>query len=262
MSTANSGLKLNEYNMRCPTFIPVSGTGYKLGDIKLTGVTEDGNSRVIFLNDGGATLKITPEMVGQDCYDAYKDADAVFKYYPSEGEYQGWYLGDDWDNSLFKLDDIVKIDPGHGFLIDVQDANANMQFAGQVDEGDEGEIALPHKFGEYNTLGNVTPKDIKIGDIVLDNVSEDGNSRLIFLNDGGATLKVTPEMVGQDCYNDYPNADAVFKFYPGDGWYLGDDWDEGKYLLNTVVPIPAGQAFLFDAQDSGSVVTIPSALKQ
>ena len=109
MSTANGGINFNEYNMRAPTFLPVTGTGYKLGDLKLTGISDNGYSRVMFLNKGGATAKITAEMVGEDCFKEYEGKSAIFKYYPSGDEYEGWYLADDWDYSMFILDDIVKI---------------------------------------------------------------------------------------------------------------------------------------------------------
>ena len=256
-----------------PTFLTVGANKVKLGDIKLGNVVA-GNSMLQFLNAYGATAKVTPEMIGQEAFDAFGAVDAMFTYATEEeaSGYDlpgGWYLPDDWDgDGAFQMNDVL-LKKGQGFVLKANDAGMTVTYAGQVDAGEEGEIALPYNADEKNIIGNITPVDLKLGDLVLGNVVA-GNSMLQFLNAYGATAKVTPEMIGQEAFDAFGAVDAMFTFateeeasgydLPG-GWYLPDDWDgDGAFPMNNI-PFPAGQAVVLKANDAGMTITLPSALK-
>ena len=119
------------------------------------------------------------------------------------------------------------------------------------------------------TFLNVGANNVKLGDIKLANVSG-GASKLQFLNRYGATAKATAAMIGEAAFAKFGAVDAVFIFItdeeageydlPG-GWYLPADWDdEGAFPMNNV-KLPAGKAFVIQANDAGMTITLPSALK-
>ena len=267
-------MKLDQKNTMAPTFLSVGANTVKLGDIKLANV-EGGKSKLQFLNAYGATANVTAEMIGAAAFAKFGAVDAVFIYITDEeaGEYDlpgGWYLPADWDDEGAYLMNNVILKKGQGFVLQASDAGMTCTYSGAVDPGDEGEIALPYNIDEKNLLGNVTPVDLKLGDLVLGNV-EGGKSKLQFLNAYGATDTVTPEMIGQAAFDKFGAVDAVFIFItpeeageydlPG-GWYLPADWDdEGAYLMNNV-KLPAGKAFVLQASDAGMTITLPSALQQ
>ena len=263
---------LNQKNALAPTFLTVGAERVKLGDIQLGNVVA-GNSMLQILNQYGATAKVTPEMIGQEAFNEFGAISAVFTYATTEeaSQYElpgGWYLPDDWNGEGKYLMNDVLLKKGQGFILEANESGMTITSSGAVDPGEEGEIALPLNINEKNMLGNVTPVNLKLGDIVLGNVVA-GNSMLQFLNAYGATAKVTPEMIGQEAFNEFGAISAVFTFatpeeasqYELDGgWYLPDDWNgEGKYLMNNI-PVLAGSAFILEANEAGMTITLPSAL--
>ena len=259
--------------MMAPTFLNVGVNNVKLGDIKLANVV-GGNSKLQFLNQYGATDKVTAGMIGQEAFDKFGAVYAVFTFATEEeasgyGIPGGWYLPDDWNGDGEFLMNNVPLKKGQGFVLEANDAGMTVTYSGAVDPGEEGEIALPYNPAELNVLGNVTPVDLKLGDLVLANVVG-GNSKLQFLNQYGATDKVTAEMIGQEAFDKFGAVYAVFTFateeeasgygIPG-GWYLPDDWNgDGEFVMNNI-PLPAGKAFVLEANDAGMTITLPSALK-
>ena len=266
-------MKLDQKNAMAPTFLTVGDNKVKLGDIKLSNVVA-GNSFIQLLNAYGASDTVTPTMIGQDAFDAFGPVDATFTFATAEeaGEYglpAGWYLPDDWNgDGAFPMNNVL-LKKGQGFILKAGDAGMTITYSGAVDAGEEGEIALPYNIDEKNMMGNVTPVDLKLGDLVLGNVIA-GNSFIQFLNAYGASDTVTPEMIGQEAFNTFGPVDATFTFatpeeageygLPG-GWYLPDDWNgDGAYPMNNI-PLPAGKAFILKAGDAGMTITLPSALK-
>ena len=256
-----------------PTFLSVGAENVKLGDIKLGNVV-GGASKFQIINAYGATAKVTTDMIGEAAFAKFGAVDATFIFITDEeaGEYDlpgGWYLPADWDDEgAFPMNNVL-LKKGQGFILQANDVGMSATYSGSVDPGEEGEIALPYNYAEKNMLGNVTPVDLVLGDLVLGNVVG-GASKLQFLNQYGATDKVTPEMIGQAAFDKFGAVDATFIFIteeeageydlPG-GWYLPADWDdEGAFLMNNV-NLPAGKGFIIQANDVGMTITLPSALK-
>ena len=272
LGTGDGDIKADQKNAMAPTFLTVGANKVKLGDIKLGNVVA-GNSMLQFLNAYGATAKVTPEMIGSAAFAKFGAVDAVFIYISDAeaGGYGlpgGWYLPADWDDEGAYPMNNVPLKKGQGFVLEANDAGMTVTYSGAVDPGEEGEIALPYNIYEKNVLGNVTPVDLVLGDFVLGNVSG-GATKLMFLNQYGAGANVTEEMIGAAAFAKFGAVDAVFIFItneeaggyglPG-GWYLPADWDdEGAYPMNNV-KIPAGKAFVIEANDAGMTITLPSAL--
>ena len=267
-------MKFNQKNMMAPTFLQVSGNYYKLGDIKLSGCDHFG-SQLQFLNAYGATAKATKEMVGEDAMEAFPDHEALFVFVTNDeaGEYDlpgGWYFYEDfWEgDGLFPMNDVI-LKKGQGFMLESLDEGMKVTYSGAVDPGDEGEIALPYNFNEKNILGNNTPVNLVLGDIVLGGCDHFG-SQLQFLNAYGATAKATEAMVGADAMAAFPDHEALFIFVTTDeageydlpgGWYFYEDFWEGAgdYPMNAV-KLPSGMAFMLEVLDEGMTIQIPSAL--
>ena len=272
VGTSAGGIKYGELNMMAPTFITVGKQTVRLGDIQYKNFST-GNSPLQFLNAYGATAKVTADLIGAEAYAEFGDVDAVFINVTKEDadEYElpaGWYLPDDWEgDGAFPMNDVI-LKKGQGFVLDVNDANLEVTYAGQVDEGEEFEISLPYNYGELNVMGNVTPVDLVLGDIAYNNFST-GNSPLQFLNAYGATAKVTADLIGEEAFAEFGAVEAVFicvtkedadEYELPAGWYLPDDWEgDGAFPMNGV-KIPAGQAFVVDVNDGSLIITIPSAL--
>lgn len=270
----DSVMKLNQLNLMTPTFLGVSSETYRLGDIKLTGCASFG-STIQFLNAYGATAKATADMIGDAAFAAYPDHEALFIYVTdAEGaEYDlpgGWYFQEDWDgDGAYNMNNVL-LRKGQGFVLQSLDAGMSVCYSGAVDEGDEGEISLPYNISELNVMGNSTPVNITLGDIVLAGCSSFG-STLQFLNAYGATAIATADMIGEEAAAAFPDHEALFIFItaaegaeydlPG-GWYFQEDWDgDGAYNMNNV-QIKSGQAFVLQALDAGMTVQIPSAIQE
>ena len=267
-------MKANEQNMMAPTFLSVGNQTVRLGDIKLSGC-DHFDSQLQFLNAYGATAKATEELVGKDAMDAFPGHYATFVFVTDDeaGEYDlpgGWYFNEDfWEgDGLYPMNNVT-LKKGQGFLLQAIDAGMKVTYAGQVDQGEEGEIALPYNVNEQNMMGNVTPVDLVLGDVVLGGCDH-FDSQLQFLNPYGATAKATEEMVGKDAMEAFPDHYAAFVFVTEDeageydlpgGWYFNEDfWEgDGLYPMNNV-KLPAGKAFLLQTIDSGMTIQIPSAL--
>ena len=270
----NAGdIKIGEKNTMCPTFLTVGKEQVRLGDIQYKNFST-GTSPLQLLNAYGATAKVTPELIGAEAFDAFPTAYAEFINVTEEDadEYDlpaGWYLPDDWEgDGAYPMNDVL-LKKGQGFVIQANDANLEVTYAGQVEAGEEFEIALAFNVGEKNVLGNITPVDLVLGDVVYKNFST-GTSPLQFLNAYGATAKVTEEMIGAEAFAAFPTAYAEFinvteedadEYDLPAGWYLPDDWEgDGAYPMNGV-NLPAGQAFVVQVNDAELIITIPSALK-
>ena len=272
---SDSVMKSKEQNMMAPTFLRVGQENVRLGDIKLSGCSHF-DSVLQFLNPYGATAKATGEMVGKEAMEAYPNHSAAFVFVTDEeaGEYDlpgGWYFREDFweDDGLFPMNDVI-LKKGQGFLLSAQDIGMKVTYSGAVDPGVEGEISLPYNSKEQNMMGNCTPVDLVLGDVVLGGCDH-FDSVLQFLNPYGATAKATEEMVGKEAMEAYPNHSAAFVFVTEDeageydlpgGWYFREDFweDDGLFPMNGV-KLPAGKAFLLSTQDIGMTIQIPSALK-
>ena len=109
----------------------------------------------------------------------------------------------------------------------------------------------------YNVIGNCSPTDLKIGDIIP---NEDFvNSSIQFMTPGGANAKVT--FGDKQVYAKYVYWAAEDDPEDGAGWYLDADGD-AEVNQNELVTISAGGGFLVSrfASEPDATVTIPSAL--
>lgn len=267
-------MKLDELNVMTPTFLAVGQEKVRLGDIKLSGCKTFG-SQLQLLNQYGATAKATEELVGKAAMEAFPGHNALFVFVTDDeaGEYDlpgGWYYNEDfWEgDGDFPMNDVL-LKKGQGFVLQAGDAGMKITYSGAVDPGEEGEISLPYNLDELNIMGNITPVDLTLGDIVLGGCKTFG-SQLQFLNQYGATAKATEEMVGAEAMAAFPNHNALFVFVteeeageydlPG-GWYYNEDfWEgDGDFPMNGV-KLPAGKGFVLQAGDAGMTIQLPSAL--
>ena len=141
-----------------------------------------------------------------------------------------FFLGDGWYDGEQNPADTVTIPEGSSILFNSQ-GTTGVQVSGTVNPD---ATAIVCADSGFTAIGNTSPVDIKLGDIVFD---------------------------GIDFFDSVQTVDGIGEkkdeyFYLGDGWYDGDQNPADDVI------IPAGSGLLFSAA-SGSTVTvkIPSALK-
>ena len=130
-----SQISYGDFNYVAPTFLRVNGGKVRLGDIKLEDVSS-GASMIQFFNAGGAGAQVTEEMIGAEAFAEYEGSDAAFLYYTEDdagiyGGEAGWYLMDDWEYSLFLMND-VKLAAGQGFVLDAEDKGMTVQIPAAI----------------------------------------------------------------------------------------------------------------------------------
>jgi len=170
------------------------------------------------------------------------------------GSGAGWYMLDevnDGDVSLSGIQNNVTLPFAEGFLA-YNNTGATLTFAGEVTSGD---TELLTTLGGNAFSGNVTPIDIKIGDLTVsdDWDAAEGDFLAILLPSGASAAEYT--------YLNDEYAEALGG--AGAGWYMLDEVNDGDVSVsgcqNTAVTITAGQGFMI-YQNTGATVIVPSAL--
>lgn len=166
----------------------------------------------------------------------------------------GWYLlseVDAGDVSESGIQDNVSLPFAEGFLA-FNNTGATLTFAGEVASGD---TELQTTLGNNAFSGNVSPVDIKIGDLTVSEEwdAAEGDCIAILLPSGASAAEYT--------YLNEDYSDALGG--TGPGWYLLSEVDAGDVsesgCQNTTVTIAAGQGFLI-FQNTGAKIYVPSAL--
>ena len=241
----NKGFENQGYSIAANTFLPVGGTaeGMTLGDIT---PNEDFElSSIQFMTTGGATAKVSF---------GGKTVSAKYVYWTDEDaeDGAGWYLDADSDATVNQND--VALPMGQGFLVSrtAKETNAGFVFAGEVSS----EPVTKGFSAGYNLVGNCSPANLTIGDIMPNEDFE--LSSIQFMTTGGATAKVSfgGKTVSAK-YVYWTDEDAE----DGAGWYLDADSD-ATVNQNDLVALDAGVGFLVSrtAKETNAMLTIPSAL--
>ena len=244
MGYQNKELTLGGNAFVVQTFVPpsVAASAVKLGNI---GVSADWDAA-----EGDFIAKLLPSGASSAEYtylsEDYSDA--------LGGSGAGWYLLDevnDGDVSVSGIQNDVSLPFAEGFLA-YNNTGATLTFAGEVQEGD---TELQTTLGGNAFSGNVSPVNIKIGDLTVsdDWDAAEGDFLAILLPSGASTAEYT--------YLNDDYSDALGG--TGAGWYLLDEVNDGDVSIsgcqNTAVSISAGQGFMI-YQNTGATVYVPSAL--
>lgn len=253
------GMVRGEFNYCVANFLPMGKdkTEMTLADFDFVGLKV---SEVQSLEDGGNTMVLDwaeyplLEEDGSDLLAAFTYVSAA-----SAGEQgAGWYLTQDGDCSYNMNDWIVPF--GWQIVIDCGDRNMLARGKGTVSPEDE-EFELER--GVFNYLGNCTPVDIALGDIVRG--ANFKVSELQFLEDGGNTMVLSWEDFpfieedGGDLLAAFTYVSAASAGDNGAGWYLTQDVD-CAYNMNEWA-IVSGDGFVVDCGDRNASLIIPSAIK-
>ena len=244
MATAN-------FNYECATFQAVGKArdAQTLGDIKAS--EGFSYSEIQFLTSGGANAYVDHPQLGRviQSYTYWSDPDWT------ESGVAGWYLYDDEDGA-YPMNDIV-IPLGQAYCVSVagSEVGETLNYAGEVPNS---AVALTFDHANFNYVGNCTPADITLGDIVA---SEDFSySEIQFLTSGGANAYVDHPQLGRVIQSYTYWSDPDWTEAGVAGWYLYDD-EDGAYPMNDI-NIKAGQGFCVSVAGSevGEGISIPSAL--
>lgn len=127
------------FNFFAPTFLPMTGAGVQIQDLKIAGENVSPLvDNLQILDAGGAT---TSMLVWDD----------------------GSFIGEGWvDMDSMELATGVIL-PGQSILIDTASAGVSITFAGTV--GTEDLVVTSHS--GFNFIGNATPVDVKVQDITI-----------------------------------------------------------------------------------------------
>jgi len=238
----------NGFNCMIATFERVDGKTVTLGDLIPSNMD---NSTLKFLDNGGAIAKVT--FKGQQVpaeYQYFVDEDQEF-------DGTGWYLVKDYEGDLEINQNATEVPFGTGYYVyrSALDTSAKVSDSGSVKATP---TTVTIKVNGFNTVGNCTPKQINLGDVVPTGME---NSTLKFLDNGGAVAKA--DFKGQKVPAEYQYFVDEDDEFAGTGWYLVKDY-EGDLEINQNerVKLAPGQGFMVyrSALDTGASIVVPSAL--
>lgn len=196
-------------------FVPVTGDVVDLSDLKVAGYS-------------GSVIS----GVEAQTLDEYGDSDRIFQWLDGTAgkvTFYGWYedgsdLHDDFDEA-----DRVRIQPGSGLCIFVDDPSMKVQSSGEVPQSD---VSVEMVADEGILVVNPTPVEVDLSDtrvagysgsvisgVELQTLDEYGDSDRIFQWLDGTAGKVTFYgwyEDGTDLHDDFDDGDKVF-FKPGQG---------------------------------------------
>ena len=200
-----------------------------LGDIKPNAVFEWGSDELQLLTTQGATDSVyyyaAPELAAENEMEA------------------GWWLVDFGEPVEVANDVIVPF--GSSVVLNIGTIGAGMVSSGEVKKGSPA-IAVTQT--GFNCLGNATPADCTLGDIVPNENLMWGDDELQTLAADGSTQAVyyyaAPELAAEN------EMEA--------GWWLVD-FGEPVEVANSL-PIAAGEGFLLNCASSGVELNMPQVL--
>ena len=241
------------FNYECATFQAVGKArdAQTLGDIKAS----DGFSfsEIQFLTSGGANAYVDHPQLGHVIQSYTYWADPAW----TEAGVAGWYLYDDNDGAYPMNSVVIPMGQAYCVRVDNGEIGESLNYAGEVPS-----TAIPITFAHanFNYVGNCTPVQITLGDIVgSENLSF---SQIQFLTSGGANAYVDHAQLGHVIQSYTYWSDPAWTEAGVAGWYLYDDQD-GAYPMNDIVLNP-GQAFCVWV-DNGEVdesISIPAAVSK
>ncbi len=245
----------NTMNIACATFLPTDKAGENavLGDIKVNENFVVAEDSLQLLNGNGGTLAMY----------TYCDAITAAEY-AEFGLQEGWYdyfeLAEywDWESPLtYTLKNNVKIPFGTMFILQSGREGSGLIYSGSVLDEDKEFLIVPDTM---NMLGNATPVDLNLGDILVNEKFVVAEDSIQFLNGNGGTLAMYT-------YCDATTAAEYAEFGLQEGWYdyfeLAEYWDWESPLTYTQkndVDVPAGCGFILQSGNEGSGIIIPAAL--
>jgi hypothetical protein len=234
-------LAQNGYTATCATFAPIGMTD---GNMTLGDIVANENfvafADAIQVFDASGSVYIQATYVSQATLEDW----GVWPDYEA-----GWYdLADD-ELALGTLNDTV-LAYGTSMTVFTGSANAGLLYAGEVVQSD---ISLPLAQNGYTAIGNASPVDLTLGDIVAnENFVAFADAIQIFDASGSVSIQAT--YVSQATLEDW----GVWPDYEA-GWYdLADDELALGTLNNTV--IPAGQGMTVFTGNAGAAITIPNPM--
>ena len=228
-----------------------------MGDLKFNANFK--NSEIQILEDGGNTMVLDwadYPLIEPDGGDLYATFDYVAAKDAGAGG-EGWYLAQDGDLAYNMNEWLIPF--GWQFVIDCGDRNAQIVGNGEVDRENE-EFDLER--GVFNYLGNCTPTEMTLGDLILG--ANFKNSEIQILEDGGNTMVLDWEDFpliepdGGDLYATFDYVAAKDAGAGGAGWYLAQD-GELAYNMNVWL-LESGDGFVIDCGDRNASIIVPSAL--
>ena len=256
---ANRDLNRLEFNYCVANFLPMGKDKEEMtmGDLKFNANFK--NSSLQILEDGGNTMMLDwaeYPLIEPDGGDLWAAFEYVAAKDAGEGG-EGWYLSQD-GNRAYNMNEWL-IPFGWQFVIDCTDRNSQIVGNGEVDRVNE-EFDLERLV--FNYLGNCTPVDITLGDLILG--ANFKNSSLQILEDGGNTMMLDWEEFpliepdGGDLWAAFDYVAAKDAGEHGAGWYLSQDADRA-YNMNEWV-VASGDGFVIDCTDRNASIIVPSAL--
>ena len=264
------------------TFAKVDGSAITLKDLKVIGGTMSQNL-LQFLENDGRTKKYTytDEQWAEidDYYSGEVDrtVSAVF-FYVGQTEAEkfhltpGWYAQDDYD-CVVNLSEIEDFDVsfGNGFFFQPNNAQAQLQFSGEVVKGDS-TLDIPVNGGSSLT-GNCSPVDFDLGHFSVAGGTMSQNL-LQFLENDARTQKYTYTDEQWAEIDDYYSGEVdrtvsavlfylgpteAAKFHLTPGWYAQDDYD-CVVNLSTCFTVKSGEGFFYQPNVAAAKLVIPGAI--
>ena len=247
----NKSLATGSNAFVCQTILPMNtaAEAVTLGDILPT----DGADGWAYDTDFLATLK--PNGNKNASY-GYLSPYWANKYF--EDEQAGWYdlsvcQDEEFDGATKKNSTVIPF--GTGVLVYTSGSGVTVTFAGEVKDE---EVALGLATGSNSFVGNASPVDLTLGDLL----PTGGADGWAYDTDFLATLKPNGN---KDASYGYLSPYWANKYFEDEqaGWYYlsvcQDEEFDGATKKNDV-QIPAGQAFLVYTAGSGIELVVPSPL--
>ena len=213
-----------------------------------------GNTIMTLTTNGGRTGDIVTYLTQEEA-DSYEIPGLKAGWYDNDYVNNGWGWSEPIpDEYCFNNKSLP-----YGTMVIVQGAEgALINYAGEV-------LPANHQFvingGEYNMIGNATPVDLVMGDIVANqDFLFGGNTVMTLTTNGGRTGDIMTYLTKEEA-DSYEIPGLKAGWYDNDYVNNGWGWSEpipDEYCFNTL-PIPAGYGFIAQGAD-GAIIELPSPL--
>ena len=222
------------FNLTVATFLPVGtdGSTMTLGDIVGNAAFKPGTDYInLYTSTGDFIMNAT--------YSNPTDA-------ASWGITPGWYTRADYEGDAVNNLNSTAIPYGSGVAFVRTTSGAALKYVGELKQA---ENTLPAP-GSFNLVGNTSPKDITLGDIVGNAAFKPGTDYINLYTSTGDFIKNAT----------YSNPTDAASWGIAPGWYTRADYegDAVNNLNNT--PIPAGSGFAFVKTTSAARLIIANPI--
>jgi len=234
-------LAQNGYTFTCSTFAPIGMTD---GTMTLGDITANANFSPF--EDSIVIFDSTGSMVVQATYVSQANLED-WGMWP--GYEVGWYDLDDGNMEFGTLNATV-VPFGGSMTVFTQYADAGLIYAGEVIQS---AVTLPLAQNAYTFLGNASPVDLTLGDIVA-------NENFAPFEDSIVIFDSTGSMVVQATYVSQANLED-WGMWPGYevGWYDLDDGNMEFGTLNATAMV-AGQGMTAFTQYADVAIIVPNPM--